>query len=83
MIQLYDQESGAQIGTISEDELQYLMDQLEEEALEDRDYYIDTATLDWFEDHGAEPALTTLLRKALGRRDGMDIRWARDLGSGQ
>ena len=81
MIQLYDQESGTQIGTISEDELHYLMEQLEEEALEDQDYYIDAATLDWFEDHGAKPDLTALLRKALGSREGMDIRWARSQGS--
>jgi hypothetical protein len=31
--------------------------------------------LDWFEEHKVDPALETLLREALGNRDGMDIRW--------
>jgi hypothetical protein len=77
MIQLYDSESGNLIGTITAAQLQYLVDQLEEEAIEDQDYYIDGTTLDWFEEHGAEPVLTAMLRGALGTREGMDIRWTR------
>jgi hypothetical protein len=78
MAQLYDAESGRLIGTITADELQFLFDQLEEEGLEDRDYYIDRTTLEWFEEHGANLHLTVLLREALGGRDGIDIRWAKD-----
>ena len=78
MAQLYDAESGELIGTITAEELQYLFDQLEEEDLEDRDYYIDRTTLEWFEEHGADLHLTALLREVLGGREGMDIRWARD-----
>jgi hypothetical protein len=47
MVRLYQSESGDLIGTITAAQLQYLVDQLEEESLEDRDYYIDRATLDW------------------------------------
>ena len=72
---LIDSESGKPIGTISEAQLQALTDQLEEEDSEDQDYYIDGATLDWFEDEGVDPALTALLRTALGSREGMEIRW--------
>lgn len=78
MAQLYDAKSGKRIGTITEAELQFLFDQLEEECLEDRDYYIDRTTLEWFEEHGADLHLTVLLREALGGREGMDIRWAKD-----
>ena len=78
MAQLYDAESGELIGTITAEELQYLFDQLEEEDLEDRDYYIDRTTLEWFEEHGADLHLTALFREVLGGREGMDIRWARD-----
>ena len=78
MAQLYDAESGELIGTITAEELQYLFDQLEEEDLEDRDYYIDRTTLEWFEEHGADLHLTALLREVLGGCEGMDIRWARD-----
>jgi hypothetical protein len=75
MVELYDTQSGTLIGTITTAQLRYLIDQLEEEDSEDQDYYIDRATLDWFEEHGADQALSTLLREALGTRDGMEIRW--------
>lgn len=78
MTQLYDTESGNLIGTITAAELQLLIDQLEEESLEDQDYYIDRATLVWLEENGADSALTTLLREALGDRQGMEIRWEKD-----
>ncbi len=78
MIQLYDKESDTLIGSITAPDLQFLIDQLEEEDSEDQDYYIDRATLVWFEENGANSALLTLLREALGDRQGMDIRWEED-----
>ncbi len=75
MIQLYDDQSGDLIGTITQAQLQYLVDQLEEEDSEDQNYYIDRGTLDWFDEYKVDPVLETLLREALGDRDGMDIRW--------
>jgi hypothetical protein len=78
MARLYDTATGKLIGTITEPELEFLIDQLEEEDEEDQDYYIDSATLDWFEDNGAASSLLKLLRGALGNRDGMDIRWTED-----
>lgn len=78
MIKLYDDESGDLIGPITPEELRFLFDQLEEETLEDQDYYIDVATINWFEEHGGDPDLTTLLRGALGDREGMDIRWSKE-----
>ena len=78
MVQLYDDQSGDLIGTITEEQLRYLIDQLEEEDSEDRNYYIDRTTLDWFEEHGVDPAMEALLREAMGDRVGMDIRWTRD-----
>ena len=78
MIHLIDNETGKPIGTISEAQLKALVDQLEEEDTGDQDYYVDGATLDWFEDEGVDSALTALLRKALGSREGMEIRWAKE-----
>ena len=78
MAKVYDVESGELIGTVTATELQFLIDQLEEEDSEDRDYYVDLASLAWFEEQGADPALMALLRHALGSRGGMDIRWERD-----
>jgi hypothetical protein len=78
MAKLHDVESGDLIGTISAAQLQFLVDQLEEEDSEDQDYYVDATTLDWFEEHDADPALMALLRGALGARQGMDIRWTKN-----
>ncbi len=77
MIQLQDAESGAPIGPITDAQLEFLVDRLEEESPDDRDYYINQATVDAFEQKGADPALVALLRKALGERDEMEIRWTR------
>jgi processive 1,2-diacylglycerol beta-glucosyltransferase len=78
MAKVYDVESGELIGTVTATELQFLIAQLEEEDSEDRDYYVDLTSLAWFEEQGADAALMALLRKALGSREGMDIRWERD-----
>ena len=76
MIQLHDKDTGTWIGTITEDNLQYLIGQLEEESREDKDYYINETTLDIFEERGADKALISLLRGALNGRTGMEIRWS-------
>ena len=76
MIQLHEKETGVFVGTITEAQLQFLIDQLEEESADDTDYYIDHATLDLFEAVGAEAELLALLRQALGTREGIEIVWS-------
>ena|SRR5690348_303953 len=76
-VQLIDQASGALLGRVTDDQLQFLIDQLEEESDEDRDYYIDAATIDLLESRGGDAALIELLRRALGSRAGMDVEWRR------
>jgi len=77
MIRLHEKETGVFVGTITDAQLQYLMDQLEEESANDTDDYMDHATLDLFEEVGAEADVLALLRQALGTREGMDIVWSR------
>ena len=77
MIQIHDKDTGLWIGTLTEDNLQFLIDQLEEESGEDQDYYINETTLDIFEEEGADKDLVTLLRSALNGRTEMEIRWSR------
>lgn len=77
MIQLHDKDTGARIGTISEENLKFLVDQLEEESDDDKDYYINETTIDNFEESGAAKELVSLLRSALGSRTEMEIRWSR------
>lgn len=74
---LTEAESGALIGDITARQLEYLIDELEEESDNDRDYYIDTATIDVLADAGADAELVTMLRRALGSREGIEIAWAK------
>jgi hypothetical protein len=77
MIDLYDSATNVLIGTITEADLQVLMDALEEESADDRDYFIDQATIDVIGDGRATDHLLGLLKKAVGTSDGVDVRWAR------
>jgi len=77
VIELFDNDTGAAIGAITDAQLQFLVDQLEEESADDTDYYINQETLDMFEERGADPELVALLRSALGAREDMEIRWER------
>ena len=77
MIELRDKETGRILGSISDEQLQFLIDQLEEESTIDTDYYIDAATLDLFAEKSIDPQLLTLLRDALADREGMEIEWKR------
>ena len=75
MPRIYKKESGALLGTVSESDVQCLVDVLEEEDSTDVDYYIDLPTVDILEDNGASAALVQMLRAAIGAAEGIDIRW--------
>ena len=77
MIELHDAERGTRLGTISDEQLQFLVDALEEESSTDKDYYISVDTVDMLEEDGADRQLIDILRRALGGREGVDIRWSR------
>ena len=76
VIDIYDN-SNTLLGTITEADLKVLIDALEEESTTDQDYYIDAQTIDVIADGKATEHLVALLRRALGNRDGVDIRWER------
>jgi len=76
MISLRDKDTGADLGTINEEQLRFLVDQLEEEYDEDRDYYINSTMLDLLEQNGADFQLLDMLRKAIGDREGVEIQWS-------
>lgn len=77
MIHLHEKSTHKLLGTISEAQLQFLIDQLEEEWLEDHDYSITPLLLDAFEAEGADPELITVLRNALGGQAEIEIVWSR------
>lgn len=77
MIELYNEATGALIGEISEDQLRFLVGELEEESLEDVDYYLSEATVDMMEADRADPVLIALLRQALDDHGEVDVLWKR------
>jgi hypothetical protein len=77
MIDLYNAQTNQLLGSITDADLQVLVDKLEEESSEDRDYYIDTATIDYLADGRATDHLVHLLRTAVGSGAGVEIRWQR------
>jgi len=70
MILLY-----SQAGELSEEQLDFLVDNLEEEWPEDRDYFINRQMLETLKQRGADSALVHMLTEALGSRDEVDILW--------
>jgi processive 1,2-diacylglycerol beta-glucosyltransferase len=77
MITLTEKGSNQPVGQITEAQLQYLIDNLEEEWLEDQDYAITPLLLQNFEEKGADAELVSLLRNALGGREEIEIAWSK------
>ncbi len=76
MVTLYNEETRATLGEISEEQLQFLEDQLVEEGVEDPDYFINLDTVDMLAQRGADAALVALLRQAVGTTSGIEITWS-------
>jgi len=77
MIDLYDAATNQLLGSITEADLQVLIDGLEEESADDQDYFIDQATIEMLADGRPSDHLLGILRTALGSSDGIEIRWER------
>ena len=75
MITLYNEDNNERIGEISQTQLNTLVDLLVEETQEDRDYYINEATLDMLAARGADKSLVDMLRQALDDKEGIEILW--------
>ncbi|OGO39213.1 MAG: galactosyldiacylglycerol synthase, partial [Chloroflexi bacterium RBG_16_57_11] len=56
MIKVYNTKENELIGTLSESQLQFLIDNMEEESMEDQDYAITPMTLAYFQELGVDPA---------------------------
>jgi hypothetical protein len=77
MITLKNKDTGQYIGSLSEAELQYLIDELEEEHSEDNDYWLNRTQLEIMKEKGADPSFITMLKSALGDNDDMEVIWER------
>lgn len=74
MIRLRDKETGADLGSISDEDLDFLQDQLEEESSDDADYYIGRDELEILKGTGP-PGLIRMIEEALGDREGIELEW--------
>jgi hypothetical protein len=75
MIKIFNKDTNEFLGTINEEQLQFLVDQLEEEGIEDQDYAITPMLLAFFEGLEADKDLIKLLRNGLGEKEEMNMRW--------
>ena len=82
MIKIFNKETNEFLGRISEADIQFLADHLEEESVHDTDYYIRKETLEQFPQQGASPKLMEVLRGGLRSGDAIEIRWERDNSAG-
>ena len=72
---LIDIEHDNEIGVVTEDQVQFLIDNLEEEGFEDQDYYIDPESLSFLAENGCDEELLTMLTDALEDRVNIDVRY--------
>ena len=76
-VRITDKATGIVLGKISDDEFQFLVDQLEEESNSDTDYYIDQQTVNMLASAGGPASLITFLRSIVSADAGVDIAWQR------
>ena len=74
-MKLYDKDTNEELTTIKSHQLKDLVDLLEEEDEDDKDYYLTMETIAMLEEKGADTELVGKLRAVLGDREGMEIRW--------
>ena len=78
MITISNKESNESVGSITDSQLQVLIDHLEKTDPDDQDYYIDRRTIDLIKTAAADyAAVLNILEAALGDREGVDIVWSR------
>ena len=73
MFELIRKSDQTHLGDISDDDMQFLRDSLEEESLTDDDYTISRLTLEFLRGNGLSGALGQLLDAALGEQDEVEI----------
>jgi hypothetical protein len=78
MVKLYEKGTRQYLGRISDEELQFLIDNLEEESLTDTDYYINRGTLELLKAKGMSQGLAGLIEGAMGPNDDAEISYERN-----
>ena len=76
MYKLSNKSTGVLIGEIDDIQRQFLIDELEEEDPEDRDYYLNRALMESFEHKVSSlVSLVAMLKEAFGEKEDLEIEW--------
>jgi len=78
MIRLFDNENEVEIGEITDAQLGLLVEELADESLDEYTYNINPSVISHLEGSGADSGLVSLLRRALGSRTSMELRYDPD-----
>lgn len=78
MIRLFDNDNDSEIGPITEAQLDFLQEQLVEDAIDSYTFDLSQTSLDSLAMNGGEEDLIAMLRKALGTRASMELRFEPD-----
>lgn len=68
-------DTGDTIGEVSDVQLKSLVENLEEDEHDDREYLVNRDTLELLSDNGVDPELLGLLEKAIGDDEQMNLAW--------
>ena len=77
-IRLFDQETGRELGTITEEQFLDLTELLEEETRGDTDRFVNQEAVEYLEEQGADAALCAMLKEAVGEGEGIEVGWKKD-----
>jgi hypothetical protein len=83
VVKLYDKKTRQYLGRISDEDLQFLADNLEEESLTDTDYHIHRATLDLLKEKDMSKDLAGLIENAMGENEDIEMAYERICKTGQ
>ena len=75
-IRLVNKDTGAAIGSITNEQFAELGEFLEEEGPGDQDFWINPEVIQFMEDEGADAALVKLLKGVCTSEDGIEIEWS-------
>ena len=78
MVRLFDNDNEAEIGPITEDQLNFLQEELVEETIDAYTFALSPSSIDSLRKNGGDPRLVEMLRTAIGTRASMEIRYELD-----
>jgi hypothetical protein len=78
VVRIYDNDNEVEIGLITEAQLDFLQEELIEESIDAYTFDVSAAAIDSLQMNGGDETLITMLRRALGARSSMELRFDLD-----